>query len=196
MIRGVVNIFQFKWFSLIISFLVGFFFSGWIHKNIQLRHEVLRVRESTTPAMMQLSSFDSTTGVSGINNNGGGQSILDGVKILVCIAAFDFSQTPHLEEVLDGYHDLCVAGAYVNIVIHATIPYTVALIDLLNTRLNCVNSSPNAGLDVQIAVKNPNLRLNLVDGHRTLFYDKIEDFDLFIYSEVSNLQYVVLDTPE
>ena len=39
-------------------------------------------------------------------------SLLAGKKILVAIASFDFLQLSHLEEVLDGYVDLCVSGIY------------------------------------------------------------------------------------
>lgn len=36
---------------------------------------------------------------------------LHGIRVLIAIAAFDFSQIPHLGEVLDAYQDLCVTGA-------------------------------------------------------------------------------------
>jgi hypothetical protein len=112
-----------------------------------------------------------------------GLSILDGTRILVAIAAFDFSQLPHLEEVLDAYHDMCVAGAKVDVVIHSTVPYPVTLIDLLNSRLTCTNPSPLAGFSITIVLKSKHLRLHLVDEHRPLFYEKIDDYDLFIYTE-------------
>lgn len=38
-------------------------------------------------------------------------------------------------------------------------------------------------MTVTIAVQTPAVRLNLVDRHRELFYEKVEDYDLFIYSE-------------
>ena len=106
-------------------------------------------------------------------------TILNGKRILIALTSFDFSQFPLLEEVLDAYQDLCFAGAsQVHVYIYTTIPYTVALIDLLNSRLNC------SGMQIYIVVKSRTLRLNLVDCHRTLFYEKIDDYDLFIYSEV------------
>lgn len=110
-------------------------------------------------------------------------SELDGLKILVALVAFDFSQLPHLEEVLDAYSDLCVAGSKVDIVIHSTVPWPVTLIDLLNTRFHCTNPSPRAGLTITVHLKSPSLRLHLVDCHRTLFYERLDDYDLFIYSE-------------
>jgi hypothetical protein len=104
--------------------------------------------------------------------------VLENVRILVAIAAFDFSQIPHLEEVLDAYHDVCLTGAnVVDVVIHATIAYPVTLMDLWNSRFNCDNFS------VTIILKPKSLRLHLVDCHRTLFYERIDQYDLFIYTE-------------
>jgi len=110
-------------------------------------------------------------------------SALDGVRILIAIAAYDMSQFVHLEEVLDAYLDMCVAGSMVEVVIHATQPWSVALIDLLNTRLTCHNPSPNAGFTVTVSLRSPSIRLNLANLHRSLFYDRLEDYDIFIYTE-------------
>ena len=110
-------------------------------------------------------------------------SILDGVRILVAIASFDFQQFIHLEEVLDGYMDMCAAGARVDVVVHETQPWSVATIDLMNTRLTCHNPSPNAGFTLTVSLRSPSMRLNLVDCHRKLFYDRLEDYDVFIFSE-------------
>jgi hypothetical protein len=98
-------------------------------------------------------------------------------KTLVAIAAYDFSQIPHLEEVLDAYHDLAVAGAIVDVVVHATVAYPVTLIDLWNTRFTSNRFS------VTICIQRKSLQLHLVDLHRALFYKHINDYDLFIYSE-------------
>ncbi|VEU40465.1 unnamed protein product [Pseudo-nitzschia multistriata] len=106
---------------------------------------------------------------------------LVGQRILIAIAAFDFSQIPHLEEVLDAYQDLCVTGASkVDVVVHATIAYPVTLIDMLNSRLL---PACQGIFSITIVLKSKNLRLHLVDVHRELFYDKIDDYDLFIYTE-------------
>jgi hypothetical protein len=102
-------------------------------------------------------------------------------RILIAIAAYDFNQIPHLGEVLDAYQDLCVTGASkVDIVIHATEAYPVTLIDLLNSRLlpGCRDI-----FSITIVLKPKRLRLHLVDCHRELFYRKIDEYDLFIYTE-------------
>lgn len=104
-------------------------------------------------------------------------SILQDLKILVVVVAFDFSQIPHLEEVLGSYHDVCVSGAHVDVIVHATIAWPVTLIDLWSSRFNCDKFS------VTVVLKPKALRLHLVDCHRTVFYEKIHEYDLFIYTE-------------
>eukprot|EP00554_Chaetoceros_debilis_P002364 CAMPEP_0194083032 /NCGR_PEP_ID=MMETSP0149-20130528/8384_1 /TAXON_ID=122233 /ORGANISM="Chaetoceros debilis, Strain MM31A-1" /LENGTH=499 /DNA_ID=CAMNT_0038765329 /DNA_START=76 /DNA_END=1572 /DNA_ORIENTATION=- len=129
-----------------------------------------------TPTSSQQMKIASSVDVASAGGGRGGV-VLAGLRILVAIASYDFSQFPLLEEVLDSYQDACVAGAHVDLYIHTVVPYTVALIDLLNARYSC------DGLEITIAVQSPAVRLNLVDRHRTLFYDNIEEYDLFIYSE-------------
>lgn len=165
-----------KWLMLI-SFLTGCTVTSIIQTFFLFHDDVLELTGKVSP-MQQLASKSFLSDQKAIKS-----SILDGVRILVTITSYDFAQTPHLEEVLDGYQSLCASGAYVNIVIYTTIPYTVALIDMLNTRMKCLNPSPRAGMNVKISIRDKALRLHLVDLHRTLFYDKIEEFDLFIYSE-------------
>jgi hypothetical protein len=104
-------------------------------------------------------------------------SILRDLQILVVIVSFDFSQIPHLEEVLQGYHDVCVAGAHLDVIVHATVPYPVTLMDLWNTRFTCMHFT------VTVVLKPKSLRLFLVDEHRKTFYDKVHQYDLFIYTE-------------
>ena len=117
----------------------------------------------------------------GLNNNI--HNPLHGLRILIAIAAFDFSQIPHLEEVLDSYQDLCLSGASkVDVVIHSTVAYPVTLIDLWNTRLLPACRDNNI-FTLTVVLKSPSLRLHLVDCHRELFYEKIDEYDLFIYTE-------------
>jgi hypothetical protein len=55
------------------------------------------------------------------DDNSTSSSILDGLRVLVTIASFDFMQLAHLEEVLDGFQDLCYAGSMVDIVVYTTV---------------------------------------------------------------------------
>lgn len=63
--------------------------------------------------------------------------------------------------------------------------YPVALIDMFNDRMRCNNPSPNAGLTMTLMLKPSKVRLHLVDFHRELFYQRIDQYDLFVYTEVS-----------
>jgi len=104
-------------------------------------------------------------------------------KILVALASFNLDQLTFLEEQLEGYRGLAEAGAEVSVVIHATEPYSVALIDILNTRMYFDSKRYVGSFNIKVVLLNPHVRLHLVDHHRTLFYDNLDNFDLFIYSE-------------
>ena len=105
-------------------------------------------------------------------------AVLNDLKILVAIASYDFSQIPHLEETLDGYHELCVAGAaHVDVKVHTTVVLPVAWLDLWQTRFTCPQFT------LTFVIVNHKVRLHLVDLHRQLFYDELPNYDLFIYTE-------------
>ena len=55
---------------------------------------------------------------------------------------------------------------------------------MLNDRMRCHNPSYNAGLTMTLILKPSSVRLHLVDFHRTLFYDRVDQYDLFVYTEV------------
>ncbi|GAX14671.1 hypothetical protein FisN_11Hh210 [Fistulifera solaris] len=155
------------------AFLLGCFLTASIllNNNIQARSAGHSVKEFHTTT-----SCPETTTIE--KKDFSIHSILQNQRLLIAIAAYDFSQIPHLEEVLDAYHDVCIAGAaQVDVVIHATVPYPVTLLDLWNARFPCPHFS------LQIVLKPASLRLHLVDCHRQLFYDNLQQYDLFIYSE-------------
>ena len=103
---------------------------------------------------------------------------LQNLRILVAIASYDFKQIPHLEETLDGYHQICAAGAaQVHVVVHTTVVYPVVWLDLWQTRFRCPRFT------LTLSVENKSLRLHLVDLHRHLFYEELNNYDLFIYTE-------------
>jgi hypothetical protein len=52
--------------------------------------------------------------------------------------------------------------------------------------MRCNNPSPNSGLTMTLMLKPSRVRLHLVDFHRELFYNRIGQYDLFIYTEVRN----------
>lgn len=116
----------------------------------------------------------------------GSNNILSNLRILVVLVAFDFSQQPHLEEVLEGYHDIaCQTGVQqLDVIIHATVAWPVTLIDMLSARLLHA-SYPYCGdrFTITVSLQPKSLRLFLVDIHRTVFYERLDQYDLFLYSE-------------
>jgi len=54
---------------------------------------------------------------------------------------------------------------------------------MLNDRMRCNNPSPNAGMTMTLMLKPSRVRLHLVDFHRELFYERIDQYDVFIYTE-------------
>jgi len=104
--------------SMLISFLIGCMLCSvvMLHTHISQSHE-----EGVTPITAAKSNFvhPSASQVKVTGNKG-----LQGLRVLVALASFDFSQFPLLEEVLDSYQDVCVAGAKIDLYIHTVVPYT------------------------------------------------------------------------
>eukprot|EP00934_Nitzschia_sp_Nitz4_P002250 Nitzschia sp. Nitz4//scaffold107_size73032//33551//34948//NITZ4_005760-RA/size73032-processed-gene-0.125-mRNA-1//-1//CDS//3329532593//2250//frame0 len=161
---------------LLLSFVIG----GVMAATVLLHMAQLQTGPDTTSKLPPV-VVSSSNAADSFTSNSNVEHSLHNQRILVAIAAYDFSQLPHLEEVIDGYQDLCTAGAAkVDVVIHATVPYPVTLIDLWNTRLlpGCRDT-----FSLEIKLVPSSLRLHLVDCHRPLFYDNIDNYDLFIYTE-------------
>lgn len=56
---------------------------------------------------------------------------------------------------------------------------------MLNDRMRCNDQSLTSGMTLTLILKPASVRLHLVDFHRTLFYDRLDSYDLFVYTEVS-----------
>ena len=57
-------------------------------------------------------------------NSANASTGMQGLRVLVCLASYDFGQFALMEEVLDSYQDFCIAGAKIDIYVHTAIPYT------------------------------------------------------------------------
>jgi hypothetical protein len=157
------------------GFMIGCIFTASIILNVKV-NSVDSDSNANAPNSLKCLSSSTERRTVALETNTVGSTLRD-LKILVVIAAFDFSQLPHLEEVLSAYHDLCAGGSHVDVIIHATVAYPVTLIDLLNSRFTCEDFT------MTIVLKPKSLRLFLVDEHRKVFYEKIHEYDLFIYTE-------------
>jgi len=64
-------------------------------------------------------------------------SLLSGLRILVTIVSFDFMQLAHLEEVLDGFQDLCYAGSMDDVVVYTTVVVSLMCCCFVGAYLLC-----------------------------------------------------------
>lgn len=178
------------------AFLLGVAMSSTIFGMYMAQHKMVDISEAdvvaTHPALskkkaLPSSSFiegnpDASTSVADAGGPDTSTTMLANQRVLVAIASFNFDQLNSLEESLEGFRDLAETGCIVEVVIHTTEPYSVSLIDLLNTRM--YYGLDDAGsFRIKIVLICPDVRLHLVDYHRALFYDHLEKFDLFIYLE-------------
>jgi len=109
-----------------------------------------------------------------------------GKKILIAIPSYGQKQFLFLQDMIDSFRDLCETGAKVTMIIYTTEPYAVEQLHLLNSRTNsCYH--PQGDLHLHVKVKPPSLKLHFVDSHRKDFYDNINKYDLFVYSEDDHL---------
>ena len=103
--------------TLILAFVLGCFCSATLILNAKLT--TLEV----APSLLGLLDAQSADGFvpHEFTGKASSYSSLQSIRILIAVAAYDFSQIPHLEELLDSYQDLCVTDASkVELVIHAT----------------------------------------------------------------------------
>jgi hypothetical protein len=132
-------------------------------------------------------------------------------RILFEITTVGLRQYSHFESVLDGVRDLCEAGAKVSL--HITTSncppstakgshgdsnyecplydrafettlennYSVERLSQLNERLHCRNI--DGSLDVKIHLISPDWGKQVVDHHRRIFYENLDDYDLFVHGE-------------
>jgi len=128
-------------------------------------------------------------------------------KILIEVTTVGQSQYAFFENALDSFRDLCEAGAKVSLHITTTncnpnpspgdpeCPlygqsseetlennYSVEKINQLNERMRC--RDPDGSIDMNIRLISPDWGKQVVDNHRRVFYDRIDDnFDVFVHSE-------------
>lgn len=132
-------------------------------------------------------------------------------RVLFEITTVGLRQYSYFETVLDSVRDLCEAGAKVSLHITtsncppATLEggninsnyecplydrafettlennYSVERLSQLNERLRCRNI--DGSLDVKIHLISPDWGKQVVDHHRKIFYENLDDFDVFVHGE-------------
>lgn len=109
------------------------------------------------------------------------QMEIAGKKVLVAIPSYGDKQFLYLQDMIDSLHDLCETGAKVTLYLYAIEPYSIEILSMFNARTNCYH--PTGSLNIEVKLKPASLKLHFVDDHRKDFYDHIDDYDLFIFTE-------------
>jgi len=131
---------------------------------------------------------------------------LRGKKIFFGITTVGLGSFWYLENMIDSVRDLCEAGATVSFHITSSNcnPYlieceiknqngnetlednfSVETISHLNERLRCRN--PEGSIDLTIHLVSPDWGKQICDHHRLLFYEHIDEFDVFVHTEDDHL---------
>jgi len=131
---------------------------------------------------------------------------LRGKKVFFGITTVGLGSFWYLEHMIDSVRDLCEAGA--NVSFHITSSncnpnilecaiknqlgnetlqdnFSVDTISQLNERLRCRN--PEGNLDLTIHLISPDWGKEICNNHRILFYEHIDEFDVFIHTEDDQL---------
>jgi hypothetical protein len=106
---------------------------------------------------------------------------LAGSRILVATVAYDLKQFMHFDIMFDSFRDMCESGASVDLVIYTSLEWPRPAIESLEGRAFCRH--PSATFRAAIIIKDPAVGLNIVRFHRTLFYENLDKYDLFIFTE-------------
>ena len=101
-------------------------------------------------------------------------------KLLAAIVSFDLQQSVYLQQQLDSFRDICESGLYdVQVVVYTATVFNVSLLALMTELTQCYSGH----LGIEVIVKSPATALHLVDYHRALFYERLHQYDLFLYTE-------------
>lgn len=120
------------------------FFLWQTHRNDPLHNYLSHNHEHDAPLspnvlkgkLSSASSIKNDNNVQPSSSSSPNSSILEGLRVLVTIASFDFMQLAHLEEVLDGFQDLCYAGSKVDIVVYTTVIVSLVVSTTVDVQCN------------------------------------------------------------
>jgi hypothetical protein len=102
-------------------------------------------------------------------------------RIMIAVVAYDLNQFHCFDVMYDSFRDMCESGLTVDLFIYTTVDWPQDMLKSLESRMACRHSL--AQFHVSIIFKNPDVGVDLVRFHKALFYDNIDNYDLFIYTE-------------
>ena len=106
---------------------------------------------------------------------------LNGKKILIATTSYGTGQFLHLQDLIGSYRDTCECGAEVTLALYVTLPFSPETLNLFNSRTRCRH--PNGNFHIKVIIQGAQLKEHFVDAHRKYFYDHLNEYDLFMYTE-------------
>lgn len=180
--------------------------------NVMLNTNAIHTTRTTTTASSSLenkqkllknnndNTMSANEGVEKQNNNN--------LRILIAIINYESARTiVYLQDMIDNFYDLCnvvltnttkittnndkeelnmIKISKITIVIYTTFPYIQDILYKLNSRYQNTKISDNnnnCNFEIKIKIKSPIHGYNIVDFHREYFYNNINNYDLFLYTE-------------
>lgn len=112
-------------------------------------------------------------------------SSLDEIRILIAVVAYDLQQLSYIDVLVDSFRDMCECGAQLEVVIYTTVfEWPTGIMQMLHDRTTCRHVHGQFKL---VMMPMPStLGLNLVRLHRGYFYENLDRFDVFIYTEADH----------
>jgi len=117
-------------------------------------------------------------------------------RIMVAVLAYNLDQFQYFDLIYDSFRDICISGFSIDVYIYTTIDWPLEIMKSLESRMgpchhhqqqHSSSSSSGPYFNVSIIIKDPSVKTDLARFHKTLFYENIYNYDLFIYTEEDHL---------
>jgi len=102
-------------------------------------------------------------------------------RLLAVINMYSLMNWELLEEVVDGYLNICEGGWHVKIVFLVAFDWTDDLSRYLNRNLYCYRLGQS--IPIEVRVFNKSIGVRIVNFSRRPVSEYINDFDVFLYTE-------------
>lgn len=106
-------------------------------------------------------------------------------RIMIAVAAYNLDAFGCFDRMFDSFRDICEGGFSVDLFIYTARDWPQDVMESLESRMACRH--PLAQFNASMIIKHPGVGHDLVRYHKTLFYENLDNYDLFIYTEDDHL---------
>jgi DNA-dependent RNA polymerase auxiliary subunit epsilon len=104
---------------------------------------------------------------------------------MIAVVAYNLDQFRCFDRMYESFRDICESGFTVDLFIYTVIDWPQDILESLESRIGCRH--PLAQFNVSMVLKDQDVGHDLVRYHKALFYDNVDNYDLFIYTEDDHL---------